>query len=104
MITATPDMYPIRIGCDSRSAMKPSRTAQATMHTIPTSSASAADRARYRTGSPAASGATAAATMIAVADSGPTDSCREVPSRAYAIMANTATHNPVTGDTPASSE
>ena len=61
-----------------------------------------ADSTRYRSGSPAARGATAAATMIAVADSGPTDSWREVPSSAYTTIAATATQRPVMGGAPAS--
>ncbi len=52
------------------------------MHRIPTMIASPAASAAYRAGSPAASGATAAATMIAIADSGPTESWREVPRKA----------------------
>ena len=52
--------------------------------------AAAATGTAYRAGSPAASGATAAAVMMAVVKSGPTISCRDEPSTAYTNMGSTA--------------
>lgn len=80
MMRATPAMYPISTGRESRSATKPSRRAQAAVHSSPTTTASAAASTAYRAGSAAASGPTAAAVMSAVVDSGPTDSSLDVPN------------------------
>ena len=59
----------------------PAGASQASRHSAPTTTASAAASAAYRAGSPAASGATTVAVSSAVVDSGPTDSCRDEPSR-----------------------
>lgn len=45
----------------------------------------------------------AIAVISAVVDSGPTDSCRDDPSTAYAASAATAAHSPATGASPATS-
>ncbi|MCY1504938.1 hypothetical protein D9M68_391270 [compost metagenome] len=62
--------------------MKPARMKPATMDSRPTITATIIDRWISRCGSPAASGVMAAATMAAVAASGPTISCREPPTKA----------------------
>ncbi len=62
--------------------MNPARARPATMDSSPTSTATIIDRSTRRCGSPAASGVMAAATMAAVAASGPTINCRELPTRA----------------------
>jgi hypothetical protein len=101
IVTATPAMYPTRIGRDSRSATNPRRAAEAARHSPPTTTARAAASPAYRAGSPAASGATAAAVIRAVVDSGPTDSCRDEPRTAYRASGARIAHSPVTGGSPA---
>ncbi|MCY1445472.1 hypothetical protein D9M71_619870 [compost metagenome] len=62
--------------------MKPARMKPATIDSRPTITATIIDRCTNRCGSPAANGVMAAATMAAVAASGPTINCREPPTRA----------------------
>ncbi|MDT4864233.1 hypothetical protein FQZ97_989850 [compost metagenome] len=62
--------------------MNPARMKPARIDNRPTITATIIDRCISRCGSPAASGVMAAATMAAVAASGPTMSCREPPTRA----------------------
>ena len=61
---------------------EPQSAGQPSTHHAPTTSASAAASAAYRSGSPTVIEPTAAAVMSAVVDSGPTDSWREEPSTA----------------------
>ncbi|MNI91178.1 hypothetical protein D3C73_1488030 [compost metagenome] len=62
--------------------MKPARMNPARMDSRPTITATIIDTWTSRCRSPAARGVMAAATMAAVAASGPTMSCREPPTRA----------------------
>jgi hypothetical protein len=63
--------------------------------------ASAAASVAYRPESPAASGPTTVAVISAVVDSGPTESSREEPNRAYSASAGRIAHSPATGGSPA---
>src|SRR6478672_7271653 len=92
------------MGLDSRSATKPRRAAKAVRHSRPTMTARPAASTAYRTASPPASGATAAAVINAVVDSGPTDRFRDEPSRAYSASGARLAHSPVTGGSPARPE
>ena len=83
--------------------MKPSFATRASSERTPTRIAVIAANEAYRTGSPPASGATAAAVMIALVASGPMITCLEVPNSAYITIAARATYSPATGVTPARS-
>ena len=82
MVSAMPFMNPTRIGRDRKSASTPSFRKLAPMHSTPARKASVSDSAMYSCASPAASGATEAATSVQVAASGPTTSWREEPNSA----------------------
>ena len=76
----------------------------AVKHAVPGIDARPAASAAYLPGSPAASGPMTVAVMSAVVDSGPTDSCRDEPSRAYSASAGRAAQSPATGGSPARPE
>ena len=102
MMTATPARYPLSTGRLSSSAMKPSRSSPASRASPPTTRAHRVAIAAYCAGSPRASGASAAAVRIAVVDSGPTLSIRDVPTTAYRVRGSRQAHSPATGSSPAS--
>ena len=70
---------------------------------MPTIAASVAASPAYLPGSPAASGAIAAAVIRAVVDSGPTDSCGDEPNNVYTTIEPMIAHRPATAGNPASS-
>ena len=83
MITsANPCMNPTITGFDRKSATKPSRSTPASRQSTPVITPSPAASSAIRPGSPSASGATATATIAAIAVSGPTTSWRELPNSA----------------------
>ena len=102
MTSASPATKPVSTGRAKKSAMKPARARPATSSSAPTRRASSADRAMKRPGSPAATGATAAAEKAAIAELGPTVSCRQVPRTAYTRSGARAAKRPVSGGMPAS--
>ena len=66
------------------------------------SSASVAARARYRPGSPTASGTITDAVRSPIVASGPTLISRAPPKRAYPTIAPIEAYRPTTGSSPAS--
>ncbi len=82
MLMAMPFRKPTRIGLDRKSASAPRRKKLPATHNRPAKKVSVIESERYKSASPAASGAMAAAIMAQVAASGLTISCREVPKTA----------------------
>ena len=70
MESATPFMNPMRMGLERKSPTAPSRKKLARMQKTPARNASITDMDAYSFGSPAASGATDAATIAQTAASG----------------------------------
>ena len=98
---AMPAMYPVSTGEESRLARKPSRARKPTRQTSPTASASsAATSARRDTPTSPTSAAMPAAVISAVVDSGPIESCRDEPSKAYTASGASVAHSPVTAGSP----
>ena len=92
-----------RLGQQIRDEAEPDEKAKATRHSRPTITAEGGRQHGISgTGSPTASGATTAAVISAVVDSGPNDMCREEPSSTYsASEAARTAHRPATGGRPA---
>jgi hypothetical protein len=82
MQSATPFMKPTRTGLERKSPTAPSRKKLARMQNTPARNASITDIAEYKAGSPAASGATDAATIAQTAASGLIIKWRDVPKMA----------------------
>jgi hypothetical protein len=82
ILRAIPFRNPTSIGFDRKSAKPPRRKNFARMQNTPAMKARVMESEKYASSSPAAIGATTAATSAQVAASGPTINCREVPKRA----------------------
>ena len=97
MTMAAPFMKPSITGLDRKSAAAPSRSQAASSRIPATSNASQADTATALPGSPSDSGPMAAPTMMAIAASGPTITCREPVNNAKATIAPRAAYSPAIG-------
>ena len=80
MISDIAAVKPTSTGCESRSAMKPRRSAHASSRIAATSSARTAASSVARATSPCAIGAIAAAVRIELVDVGPTCAWRSEPA------------------------
>jgi hypothetical protein len=105
IVRARPFMYPRIVGCESRSATKPSFPAPATTMMTPVMIASADASSTARAGSPPApaSGRIVAAIMGPRDESGPRTRMRDGPTRAYPRRHRIDVYRPVTAGSPASS-
>lgn len=91
----------MRIGLDSRSVTRPSRSTPPSSSTAPTSSAGTPPRAMARRSSPSARGTTAAAMIGASEESGPSTRTRDGPVSAYTSSGTTVAYSPACGGRPA---
>src|SRR5215475_10114865 len=99
MVTASPLMYPIWVGLDSRSATNPTLTSPATTMITPTRIARSEANAIALAGSPPAtiSGITVAAIMGPNAESGPRTNTFDGPKTAYPRRHRIDVYSPVIG-------
>ncbi|OQB54572.1 MAG: hypothetical protein BWX99_01957 [Deltaproteobacteria bacterium ADurb.Bin151] len=84
-VSAMPLRYPMRIGFDRRSVIKPNLARPAAMHSAPVKTASIPARDTALSALPAAKGTIVAAMIPASAESGPRTKMRLGPKMAYTI-------------------
>ncbi len=103
-VIATPAIYPMSTGLDSRLASTPNRRTRAMRQPTPTVSAMLVAPSRRASGVVSAMPVSVAAIRVQVAVSGPTMRVRDEPKNAYASMPAMAAHRPATGGTPIMAE
>ncbi len=99
--TVSPKTKPVTIGLERNSATQPTPSSPAAMSHSPEAIASPAVRVIASEGSPPAWLATSDPESTDTVDTGPTNSCREVPSTAYASSASGMAYRPTWTGTPA---
>src|SRR3954462_9219362 len=97
IVSPSPKTNPFRTGLEMNSDTGPNLGTPPAMNTRPAIRVAAETSIAYLAESPAAMGATKAASIAAEDEVGVTASCRDVPKIAYTNMPNIAAYKPICG-------